>query len=108
MAQCVLGVSNARKLGHEHIKLTSTQNKEGFSDMDPNKYLENVKFNSENPDSESLEDKIKAIKQVLNDPPDGLWNYDLLEFICIYWEENKVLTSKQKAIIDEAWEKWCA
>lgn len=69
--------------------------------------LDHIKFNSEDPDNESLEDKIMAIKEILNDPPDGLWNYDMLESICIFWDDHKALTDKQQKQIEDAYEKWC-
>lgn len=69
--------------------------------------LDNLKLNDIDPEAETLADKIKAIKELLDEPPDGLWNYDLLESICIWFDENKWITEKQKEIIEEAWEKWC-
>lgn len=44
---------------------------------------------------------IKAIKEVLDDPPDSLWNYDTVESIVIQYEENGVLTEKQIEIIEK-------
>ena len=61
------------------------------------------------PDDEEFTDKIKALKEILEDPPESLWNYEMIESIIIQYEQQNGFISKlQKEYIEEAYEQCCS
>ena len=90
----------------EDLQLVFINAQQGFC-VDPNKFLQQqFDDNSEIPDE--LAKKIKAVKQVLEDPPDSLWNYDMIESIVIQYEENGgILSDKQIEQIEKCYAIYC-
>jgi len=60
----------------------------------------------DDPEEEELAGKIKFLKELLNDPPRSMWDYEMLESIIIQYEETGVISKKQIERIEDAYDRY--